>query len=134
MSTRILLSLFTSLFAVTVLYAYSSQREIWLALFLCAALVMWWLQQTAQDSDWIRNRERKAALVATLSLLGLMLSFIIFKLLFDIFSAVTASSELSWHAIVHIMIIVVFFAIVIYSKWEQPQHYRTVTESKHAVT
>jgi hypothetical protein len=121
MSTRILLSLFTSLFAVTVLYSYSSQREIWFALFLCGALVLYWLEQMARDSDAIRNRERKTALVNILGLLGLMLSFIIFKLLFDIFSAIMAGTVLSWHAMVHILIVIVFFAIVIYSKWEQPQ-------------
>jgi hypothetical protein len=119
--TSAVVSIFTSAFTITTLYQISTQRELWIAIFLEVELLFLALQQVVAKCIYSReevNDVDKVTIFRFTTILHMTVLFVLVKLATDIFSFLIATTVMRWFDYVNILTTVVFFIIVIFARLE----------------
>jgi hypothetical protein len=114
--TGAIVSAFTSVFTVQVLYSISAQRELWVAIFAVSGAVVVGLEKAISKCFYRRDEQEDAgrlAIVRFTTILRLTISFVIIKLVMDLIFFLIAINVMKWYHYVNIVMILVFFAVVI---------------------
>jgi hypothetical protein len=118
--TPLVISAFISVFAVDLLYAYSDQKELWIAIVsvvLCIVVVTKGiLKKKYYNKDEINDVDAQTLL--NLFSLVQILIFIISKLVIDWVSFIAAIYVFQWYMIVNLIGVVICFVFAIFSKLE----------------
>lgn len=121
--SSVVVSMFTSMFTVNTLYTYSSQKELWVAIFIVIELFIIVLQRLVTKCCYSRAQENdidQTTLYRFTVILHLTVTFIIVKLVLDIFSFLIAITILEWYDYINILSVVLFFIMVIFARLELP--------------
>lgn len=113
--TPLLVSLFISVLAVNLLYTYSDQQILWIALFAVLLLILLGVKRIIK-TKYFRKEELED--VDARTLLGFfsltqILVVIITKLVVDLASLIAAINVMQWHAYVNTAALIICFAFAI---------------------
>lgn len=119
--TGAIVSAFTSIFTVQVLYSISAQRELWIAIFTVSGAVVVGLEKAISKCFYRRDEQQDAgrlAIIRFTTILRLTISFVIIKLVMDLIFFLMAINIMQWYHYVNILVILLFFAVVILAHLE----------------
>lgn len=119
--TGAIVSAFTSIFTVQVLYSISAQRELWIAIFTVSGAVVVGLEKAISKCFYRRDEQQDAgrlAIIRFTTILRLTISFVIIKLVMDLIFFLMAINIMNWYHYVNIVMILLFFAVVILAHLE----------------
>lgn len=119
--SSVIVSVFTSMFTVSTLYQISNQQELWVAIFIVVELFVLVLQKLLTKCCYTRYEENDVDTVTLYRftvILHLTLSFVIVKLVMDIFTFLIAITFMEWFDYVNILSVVLFFTMVIFARLE----------------
>ncbi len=116
-----IVSVFTSFFTVTTLYTISTQREIWIAIFLVAELFLTGIESAITKFCYTREEQKdvdRETVVRFTEILHLTIRFVVVKLFMDIATYRMAITVLQWYDYVNILVTIVAFVLVIFARIE----------------
>lgn len=119
--TGVIVSVFTSAFTLSILYQISTQRELWVAIFLVIELFVLVLRQLISKCCYTRfekNDIDQATLYRFTVILHLTITFVLVKLLMDIFTFLMAVTPMLWFDYVNIGTVALLFVLVIFARLE----------------
>lgn len=119
--TGVIVSVFTSAFTLSILYQVSTQRELWVAIFLVVELFVLVLRQLITKCCYTRYEKNdidQATLYRFTVILHLTITFVLVKLLMDIFTFLMAVTPMRWFDFVNIGTVALLFVLVIFARLE----------------
>lgn len=119
--TGVIVSVFTSAFTLSILYQVSTQRELWVAIFLVVELFVLVLRQLITKCCYTRYEKNdidQATLYRFTVILHLTVTFVLVKLLMDIFTFLMAVTPMRWFDYVNIGTVALLFVLVIFARLE----------------
>ncbi len=117
----IVVSVFTSAFALSLLYRKSSARDLWLAIFLVIQIFVLIVQRVLNKCCYTRaetNDVDKTTLHRLVVIIQLTVRFVIVKLVMDIFTFQMAITHMNWQAYVNVGTVVISFVLAIFARIE----------------
>lgn len=114
--SSIIVSVATSMFTVNMLYTISEQKQLWIAIFLVLELFVLVLQRVIAKCCYTRAEENdidKMTLYRITVIIHLTITFIIIKLVMDIFSFLIAITYMESFDYINIGAVVLSFVMVI---------------------
>ena len=119
--TSVIVSVFTSMFTVSTLYTISDQKELWVAIFIVLKLFVIVLQRIVSRCCYSRAEAKdidKMTIYRFTMILDTTITFVIVKLVMDIFTFLMAITPMAWYDTVNIANYVLFFTMVIFARLE----------------
>lgn len=119
--TGAIVSIFTSVFTVQLLYTISAQRELWIAIFAVAGVVVVGTEKAIGKCFYKRNEQSdvdRLKVTQVAGVLRLTITFVMIRLVMDLILFLVAITTMKWYHYINIMMILLFFAIVIISNLE----------------
>lgn len=119
--TGVIVSVFTTTFTLSILYSISSERLLWVAIFIVFKLFVLILQRLISKCCYSRaetNDVDKTTLHRFTVILDLTVTFVLVKLVMDMFTFLMAVNTMAWYDYVNIGGVVLFFVLVIFARLE----------------
>lgn len=119
--TGVIVSVFTTIFTLSILYSISSERLLWVAIFIVLKLFVLILQRLISKCCYSRvekNDVDKTTLERFTVILDMTITFVLVKLVMDIFTFLMAINTMAWYDYVNIGGVVLFFVLVIFARLE----------------
>lgn len=117
-NSALIVSFFTSFFALYMLYNVTSQALLWLVVVLVIDLIVMQLKRMVSRRLYSRMEaddvDQQGAM-QFFRFIHLILIFVATRLVIDIALVAVYSSDLQWYQWLHLLLVVIFMAIVIYS-------------------
>jgi len=115
--TPLISSVFTSLFAVGLLYAWVSQKELWVLVFAVIDALLMALRKLVAKHFYTKLERDDIDSQTTMQFLRVAhvtVMFIITKILYDIVTFLVLTSTMYWYNFIDVLVLFVFFAYIFY--------------------